>query len=83
MAKEIEELLASLVDGERLLDELSPVDPDHESVRLAVALLQEQRAILRPSTEESLRALAASHDSICAARDIIRRTRERLNRRRT
>ena len=83
MAAEIEELLASLHDGERLLGELAAVDPDHESVRIAVALLREQRASLHATTEESVRALAASRDSIEAARDIIRQTQGSLNRHRT
>lgn len=36
----VEEVLAAWRDAERLLDELPPVDPDHETVRLAVATLR-------------------------------------------
>ena len=64
-------------EGERLLDELPPLDPDHETVALAVSTLRS--AYQRLATTEGITdaTLANSREVIAASRDAIRAVSER------
>jgi hypothetical protein len=67
----VEEVLATWRDAERLLDTLSPIGPDHETVRLTVIGLQ---ASYRDLTGEAARTdavIASSRERISEAHRVI------------
>ncbi len=80
MSRVVAEVLDAWRRGERLLEDLPPIDPDHETVRLAVADL---RAAYQSLTERSGRAttsLYAAQRAIDRAAAVIRAAEERLER---
>ena len=60
MSRLVEEILETWRFGERLLEDLHPTDPDHETVRLAVEQLREMYQDLTRRRDSSQDALAAS-----------------------
>jgi hypothetical protein len=59
MSRLVEEILETWRFGERLLEDLPPIDPDHETVRLAVEQLRaiyQELTHLRDSSQDALAA---------------------------
>ena len=73
MSKLIEEVLQTWREGERLLEALPPLDPDHETVALAVTQLRE--AYHRLTAKE-----AAAEDSLAKALETIERAEATIER---
>ena len=80
MSVATEEVLAAWRDGERLLCDLSPVHPDHETVLLAVVDMKVLYSELTDTGHDTHRTLAASHDRISGAKAVIAAARQRLAR---
>lgn len=77
----VDEVLGAWRDGQRLLDELPPSDPDLANVRLAVSVLGDLHRELTAPVGESKDVRGHSlDDSVHAATDLIRATRERVRR---
>jgi hypothetical protein len=70
----VEEVLQTWRDAERVLDVLTPLDPDHEVVSLAVASL---RATYRSITDDG--AARTSPDVVARSRSTIDDTRVLLD----
>ena len=70
----VQEALEAWREAERLLDRLPRLDPDHESVALAVSSLRETYLTLTDGARDRTPAL------IDHTRDTIERTRELLDR---
>lgn len=68
--------------GERLLDQLSPVDPDHETVALAVARLRAAYHSLTRRTVRSIDVLDRSNAVVSETTSLLDRVEERLRNRR-
>lgn len=58
----VEEVLATWRDAERLLDELPPLDPDRETVRLTVMSMRD--TYQQVTTGEAMRTQAVVADSL-------------------
>jgi hypothetical protein len=80
-AQLIERALAEWREGERLLRDLPRVDPDHETVRLAVIGLRETYQRLSELTSDSRDQLADCTDRIDRAHEAIEAVRGRLDKR--
>ena len=77
-AQLIELALAEWREGERLLHDLPRLDPDHETVRLAVVRLRETYQELSTLSSDATTQLAECRASINLAHDAIATARERL-----
>jgi hypothetical protein len=75
----IERALAEWREGERLLRDLPRLDPDHETVRIAVIGVRETYATLTAMTVQTADTLAECRDNIDRAHDAIVRARARLD----
>ena len=62
-------------DAERLLLELPPVDPDHETVQLLVVELRATYEVLTSRSEITATSIAASQASVADARRLVARIR--------
>lgn len=62
-------------DAERLLLELPPIDPDHETVQLLVARLRAAYETLTSRSEITAASIAASQASVADARQLVARIR--------
>lgn len=67
----VEEVLATWRDAERLLDTLSPVGPDHETVRLTVEVLQASYRDLTGEHARTDEVIASSRATISEAHRVI------------
>ena len=76
----IEEVLAEWRTGERLLEQVPPLSPDHEAVQLAVDRLRAVYAELTSTSEASAALIASSRSRVTAARRSLERARERIER---
>jgi hypothetical protein len=78
MARLVEDLLVTWRQAERVLDDLPPVDPDHETVALAIDGLRrtyQELTLIRESSAETLRA---SRETLARARDLLAAVAARL-----
>jgi hypothetical protein len=71
----IEEALQAWREGERLLDELPPLTPDHETVRLSLIHLREAYRQLTGRSAATAAAIASCATTIESARTTIREIR--------
>ena len=71
-----EQALEAWREGERLLEELPPLTPDHEAVRLELISLREAYRHLTGRSSASNETLASCADTVAAAQETIRRVRE-------
>lgn len=78
MSRQVEELLRVWREGERLLAELPPLDPDHERVRHVVAVMSHLYQDLTAEGGNTPDAIHSSTDTIVAARLTLARARARL-----
>ncbi|HET8786807.1 MAG TPA: hypothetical protein VFM38_14300 [Candidatus Limnocylindrales bacterium] len=79
----VEETLEAWRDAERLLERLPPLDPDHESVALAVGSLRDTYKTLTAGASERTPALLArSRTSIDRSRALLDRVHGKLERNR-
>lgn len=78
-ARLIEEALRTWRDGERLLAELSPLDPDHEAVRLAIDQLRTTYTRLTNTPGLTAEALESHRATIATAVETIVKVREQRN----
>lgn len=68
----LEEALATWRDAERLLDELPPLDPDHETVRLAVvSLRQTYQEITTGIYMDTSTIIAESRETVAKTRALL------------
>jgi hypothetical protein len=67
----VEEVLATWRDAERLLDTLSPVGPEHETVRLTVVGLQASYRDLTGERARTEEVIAASRATMVEAHRVI------------
>jgi hypothetical protein len=79
MSKLVEEVLGAWREAERLLEELPPIDPDHETVRLSVLELRDVYQRLTDARAGSATALQASREVLDSAGEVLRRARARLD----
>lgn len=77
MSRLVEEVLNTWRDAERLLGELAPVDPDHETIELSVVALRDVYSRLTADRELSDEALAASQETLAVSRRVLEATRLR------
>jgi hypothetical protein len=77
-AQLIERALAEWRDGERLLREMPRLDPDHETVRLAVTALRETFHSLAGTSAATKEQLERGRARIDAAHDVIARVQSKL-----
>jgi histidinol phosphatase-like enzyme len=68
-------------DARGLLDELPPMSPDHEDVRLAVVKLRQTQRSLSTKTDLSSKALANSRNTVREARTVVEGIRSTIARR--
>ena len=73
----IPKALAAWREGERLLEELPPLSPDHETVALAVARLREVYSSLTTSREVTPSALSTSRSTVEEAARVIAEAKRR------
>jgi hypothetical protein len=78
-----ERTLAEWREGERLLHEMPRVDPDHETVRMAVIRLRDTYDRLSKLTSESRDQLVECQRNVEAAHEAIVRVRARHDDKRT
>ena len=71
------EALAGLHEGERLLDELPPLHPDHETVRLVMIELLRLYEAMTVRRDETRVVLATNAATIASARDVLDQVRAR------
>ncbi|MFL5686033.1 MAG: hypothetical protein ACJ77D_08270 [Chloroflexota bacterium] len=77
----VEETLETWRDAERLLEQLPPVHPDHESVALAVSSLRETYQNLTAGASERTPAVVThSRASIERTRELLERIHAKLDR---
>ena len=77
----VEETLEAWREAERLLERLTPLDPDHETVALAVASLRDTYQSLTAGASERTPALLAhSRTSIDRTRALLDRVHGKLGR---
>jgi hypothetical protein len=72
------EALAGLHEGERLLDELPPLHPDHETVRLVMIDLLRLYEAMTVRREETHLVLATNAATIASARAVLDEVRARV-----
>jgi len=77
MSTLIPEALEAWREAERLLDELPPTSPDHETVARLVSELRETHARLLNASALTARAIATNRVTIDAARALIATVRKR------
>jgi len=70
-AKTVQAALDAWRDGERLLDELPPLSPDHETLRLAIATLKASYADLASTSDATADALGRTQSVIESTRETI------------
>ena len=75
----IDQALETWREGERLLDELPPLTPDHETVRLELVGLREAYRQLTGRSTASADTLTSCADTVAAARATIRTVRQKLS----
>lgn len=76
----VEDALEAWREAERLLDRLTPLDPDHETVALAVASLRDTYQNLTDGMSERTPVLIAhSRDSIERTRSLLGRVRSKTD----
>jgi hypothetical protein len=73
----VEEILATWREAERLLDSLPPVNPDHETVRLAVVRLQATYRQLTSDTAQTEEIIASSRATIAEAHQVLEHIRSK------
>jgi hypothetical protein len=78
-AQLIETALAEWREGERVLRDLPRLDPDHETVRLAVMGLRDTYHELAQLSVATAEQLAGCRERIEAAREVIASSRARLD----
>ena len=74
----IEQALEAWRDGERLLDELPPLTPDHETVRLQLISLRQAYREMTGRSAASKETLEACRDTVERAQDSIHKVRAKL-----
>lgn len=75
----VEETLEAWREAERLLERLPPLDPDHESVALAVASLRETyQSLTAGASERTPALLRRSRTSIDQTRALLSRVHGKL-----
>jgi hypothetical protein len=74
----IDQALEAWRDGERLLEELPPLTPDHETVRLELISLREAYRQMTGRSVASNETLASCADTVTSARETIRKVREKV-----
>ena len=77
-AQLIERALEAWRGGERVLRELPRVDPDHETVRLAVISLRDTYDRLTGASASSTELLEKCREQIDAAHEVIARVESKL-----
>jgi hypothetical protein len=82
MSTAVAEVLDAWRAAERLVDELPPLDPDHEPVRTAIASLRSHYQILTSLRDPTIDMVEASQRTIARVQALIvaaeaRRARER------
>jgi hypothetical protein len=82
VASVVAEILEAWRAAERLLDELPPLDPDHETIALAVHELQGIYARLTATSDGTHDVIVPSRERLEAARRLINETEARLQGRR-
>ena len=76
----VEDALEVWREAERLLDRITPVDPDHETLALAVASLRETYQNLTDGVSERTPSMIShSRDSIERTRSLLARVRARMD----
>ena len=76
----VEDALEAWREAERLLDQLTPIDPDHETVALAVASLRETYQNLTDGMSERTPAMIAhSRESIERTRSLLARVHAKMD----
>ena len=75
--KLIPEALAAWREGERLLQALPPLSPDHETVALAVAQLRDVYSTLTTSSDVTASALSSSRSTVEQAARVIAEAKRR------
>jgi hypothetical protein len=75
----IDQALETWREGERLLDELPPLTPDHETVRIELIRLREAYRQLTGRSTASAETLTSCADTVAAAHTTIRTVREKLS----
>ena len=78
MARLVEEVLEAWRAAERILDELPPVDPDHETVRVAIAQLRALYQDLTARSDAAETKLLASHHALRRSQALLDRIAARL-----
>jgi hypothetical protein len=75
----VEDALEAWREAERLLDRLTPLDPDHETVALAVASLRQTYQDLTDGmSERTPSVIAASRESIERTRGLLARVHAKV-----
>ena len=77
MASAVGEALATWREAERLLDELPPLSPDHETVFRAVATARDTYHRLASATHATATTLATTRQAIEEARAVLEQVRRR------
>jgi len=72
------EALAGLHEGERLLDELPPLHPDHETVRLVMIDLLRLYESMTVRRDETRMVLTSNAATIASARAVLDQVRARI-----
>jgi hypothetical protein len=80
MSTVVQEVLEAWRSAERLLDELPPLHPDHETLRLMIASLRADYRRLTERSGPTLHTLDASRTTIKRAQAAIAAARERIER---
>jgi hypothetical protein len=75
----IDQALETWREGERLLDELPPLTPDHETVRLELISLREAYRQLTGRSTASTETLASCADTVATAKATIRIVRAKFS----
>jgi hypothetical protein len=82
LARLVEDVLETWRAAERLLEDLPAVDPDHETVALAIEQLRALYQQLTAHRAVSESSLAASHRAVERSQELIARVRGKLEARR-
>ena len=78
MSRLVEDVLHTWREAERLLDDLAPVSPDHETIQLSVVVLRDLYARLTDLGAQSDEALASSREKLAASRRVVEAARLRV-----